>query len=143
MKGVRDSTPYAVFFLVVAVFSFLPPAIFLQWDDAANLVSNSRWRGASFENLKWMLTTRHYGPWQPLSWLSWALDGEAWGLNPEAFRRTNVLLHAATAASIAGWGRVPQPRKCSMRRFSSAPLTTSCPPAKAREVVTRPRRCCA
>lgn len=84
--------------LVFAVFyGFAPPARFLQWDDAANLLNNDQWRGLSPEHLKWMWSTRHYGPWQPLSWLSWAVDYKLWGLDPEAFRRTNVALHAITA----------------------------------------------
>ncbi|MDD5303950.1 MAG: tetratricopeptide repeat protein [Elusimicrobia bacterium] len=74
-----------------------PPASFLQWDDAANLLNNDKWRGLSWDHLKWMWSTRHYGPWQPLSWFSWAIDYKLWGLDPEAFRRTNVGLHAATA----------------------------------------------
>ncbi len=55
------------------------------------------WRGMSWENLKWMWHSRHYGPWQPLSWLSWCIDLQLWGLDPEAFRRTNVAFHAITA----------------------------------------------
>lgn len=96
----RDYSPVIVFFVVIAVFSALPPARFLQWDDAMNLVNNDKWRGLSFENLKWMWTTRHYGPWQPLSWFTWAIDYELWGMNPEGFRRTNVLLHAMTASFV-------------------------------------------
>ncbi len=82
---------------VFMVFSCAPAARFLQWDDAANLINNDKWRGLSFENLKWMWLTRHYGPWQPLSWLSWAINFKCSGLNAEAFRRTNVFLHAASA----------------------------------------------
>lgn len=74
-----------------------PPAAFLQWDDAANLLSHDKWRGLSLPHLKWMWSTRHYGPWQPLSWFSWAVDFKVWGLDPDAFRRTNIAFHAITA----------------------------------------------
>jgi len=74
-----------------------PDAVFLKWDDAANLVDNDKWRGFTREHLSWMWNTRHYGPWQPLSWLSWAIDLKLWGLNPDAFRRTNIAFHAITA----------------------------------------------
>jgi len=81
----------------VVFYGFAPPAKFLQWDDAANLLNHDKWRGLSWDHLKWMWSTRHYGPWQPLSWLSWAFDFKLWGLDPEAFRRTNVALHSITA----------------------------------------------
>ncbi len=105
MAEKKDLTPLAVFFAVAAVFAFLPPARFLQWDDAKNLLDHDRWRGLSWEHLKWMWGTRHYGPWQPLSWFSWAVDWTLWGLNPEGFRRTNILLHALTASFVYAIGR--------------------------------------
>ena len=82
---------FAVFYL------FSPPARFLQWDDSKNLLDHTLWQGLSWAHLKWMWSTRHYGPWQPLSWWSWAVDYKLWGLNPDAFRRTNVALHSLTA----------------------------------------------
>lgn len=82
---------------VLLVFCCAPPARFLQWDDVKNLIENDKWRGLSREHLKWMWSTRHYGPWQPLSWFSWAIDFKLWGLDPEAFRRTNIGLHALAA----------------------------------------------
>ena len=94
----RKWIPAAIAAVVFVVFYFFaPPAQFLQWDDAANLLDNDKWRGLSRVNLGWMWSTRHYGPWQPLSWFSWAVDFKLWGLDPEAFRRTNIFLHAVTA----------------------------------------------
>lgn len=87
------------------VFSLAPSGDFLAWDDRANLLSHEAWRGLGWENLRWMLTTRHQGPWQPLSWLSWALDHALWGLDPAAFRRTNVLLHSVAAGLFAECAR--------------------------------------
>ncbi|PIR15517.1 MAG: hypothetical protein COV48_13895 [Elusimicrobia bacterium CG11_big_fil_rev_8_21_14_0_20_64_6] len=92
-------TPAAVAAAVFAVFyCFSPPARFLQWDDSKTLLVDPMWRGLSWDNLKWMWASRHYGPWQPLSWFSWAIDYKLWGPNPEAFRRTNIALHSITAA---------------------------------------------
>ena len=86
---------------VLLVYAAAPPARFLRWDDAANLLDHERWRGFSLAHLKWMWTTRHYGPWQPLSWLSWAVDHALWGLDPAGFRRTNAVLHALAAGLAA------------------------------------------
>jgi hypothetical protein len=81
----------------VSFYAASPPAAFLQWDDAANLLNQDKWRGLSWAHLKWMWSTRHYGPWQPLSWFSWAVDYKLWGLDPESFRRTNIAFHGLTA----------------------------------------------
>ena len=81
----------------IVFYAFAPQARFLQWDDAKTLLDDTTWRGFGWDNLLWMWRSRHYGPWQPLSWLSWAVDYKLWGLDPEAFRRTNIALHAVTA----------------------------------------------
>ena len=94
----RKWAPACIAAGVFVIFhAFAPPARFLQWDDAKNLLDNQVWRGLSWENLKWMWRTRHYGPWQPLSWFSWAVDYEVWGLDAGAFRRTNIALHSITS----------------------------------------------
>ncbi len=87
----------ALLALCWAVFAPGLSAGFLLWDDAANLLDNTRWRGLGAEQLRWMFTTFHMGPYQPLSWLSYALDWELWGLDAQAFHRTNVLLHSLNA----------------------------------------------
>jgi protein O-mannosyl-transferase len=91
------NAPLAVGLLTAAVFLLAPSGPFLGWDDGAFLLSHDAWRGFSFAHLKWMFTTHHHGPWQPLSWLSWALDWSLWGLDPHAFRRMNIVLHAVAA----------------------------------------------
>lgn len=88
---------------VLAAIPFIPSLTggFLNWDDAANLLNHTAWRGLSPSHLRWMLTTTHMGPWQPLSWLTYALDYSLWGLDAYHFRLTNLLIHAATASLLA------------------------------------------
>ncbi len=93
----RSALPFLVAAASAAVFAPALTGGFLQWDDAPTLVDNNLWRGLSPSHLRWMFTTFHMGPWQPLSWLSYALDGAVWGMNPFGFHLTNLLLHAATA----------------------------------------------
>ncbi|NNN07240.1 MAG: tetratricopeptide repeat protein [Elusimicrobia bacterium] len=84
---------------LAAPLPFLPAARagFLAWDDQSNLVYNAAYRGFSRAHLAWMWTTHFRGPWQPLSWLSYAADWTLWGLDAPAYRRTNLLLHALAA----------------------------------------------
>lgn len=67
------------------------------WDDEANLLNNSLYRGLDWSRLKWMATTFHMGPYQPLSWLTLGLDYVIWGMNPTGYHLTNLLLHVANA----------------------------------------------
>lgn len=84
---------------LAAVLPFLPALSggFLEWDDGLNLAENPHWRGFTLANIRWMLTTMFGGPYQPLSWLSCALDFTLWGADPAAMRATNYALHAASS----------------------------------------------
>lgn len=84
---------------LAVVLPFLPALSggFLEWDDGLNLAENPHWRGFTPANIRWMLTTMFGGPYQPLSWLSCALDFTLWGEDPAAMRATNYALHAASS----------------------------------------------
>src|SRR5512138_1959816 len=91
-----------------ALVAFAPAlrAGFVSWDDPLTVTDNYAIRGFTVENLRWMATTSHAGHYQPLSWLSLALDYAVYGLSapdfPEArgFHVTNVALHAAGALAL-------------------------------------------
>lgn len=68
------------------------------WDDHSNVVKNLGFRGWGSNHLRWMFTTLHGGPYQPLTWLSFALDYSAWGMNPRGYHLTNLLLHSVNGA---------------------------------------------
>ena len=89
--------------LIVAAAAFVPfwPALgndLVNWDDELYLTGHTQWRGLSWEHIRWMFTTTHGGPYQPLSWLSWAIDHAIWGMKPRGFHLTSMLLHAANSA---------------------------------------------
>lgn len=69
---------------------------FVNWDDDANLTNNEGFRGLSPPHLWWMLTTFHWGNYQPLTWLSLAIDYEFWGMEPTGYHLTSLLLHIAS-----------------------------------------------
>src|SRR5262245_59306053 len=81
--------------LTLVVFAPVVQNGFVDLDDEDNLVNNPAFRGFAPARLWWMLTTTHLGPWQPLSWLSFAVDHALWGLEPTGYHLTNLLLHAA------------------------------------------------
>lgn len=88
------------FILFISLFlSVWSPVIangFLDWDDAEAIVQNPH-LSFSLANLKWMWTTFHMGPYQPLAWMSLAIDRTIWGLSPAGFHATALLWHLAAS----------------------------------------------
>ncbi|MEX2217822.1 MAG: tetratricopeptide repeat protein [Phycisphaerales bacterium] len=105
----RVSSPSQVAVALVAVlvgavvFAAFAPSLsagLVDLDDYALLRDNPAYRGLSGEHLGWMFTTTMLGHYQPLTWVSYALDyllsGEDW----RQFHFTNVLIHAANAGLV-------------------------------------------
>ncbi|HSE86917.1 MAG TPA: tetratricopeptide repeat protein [Candidatus Binatia bacterium] len=88
--------------VLVTCAAFLPALSndFVNWDDEFALVTNARYRGFGWSELKWMFTSFHMGHYQPLSWLSFALDYSFWGLKPIGFHLTNIILHGINALLV-------------------------------------------
>ena len=80
-------------------FVFLPALKngFVSWDDIENITANQKFRGLGWAQLKWMFTTFHMGPYQPLSWMTYGLDYLFWGMDPFGYHLTNVVLHSLSA----------------------------------------------
>ena len=93
----RWAAPLGVFAWTFAVFIPALSCGFVDWDDGVYIVANPHIRGFNGGNLAWMLTTFNIGHFIPVTWLSFALDYSIWGLNPQGYHLTNVLLHALNA----------------------------------------------
>jgi tetratricopeptide (TPR) repeat protein len=87
------------FVAAAAALVFLPSLKngFVNWDDDFNILNNPDFRGLGWKQLRWMFTTFHLGPYQPLSWLTLGFDFVLWGLDPKGYHLTNTLLHSANA----------------------------------------------
>lgn len=109
--------------LVVAVALAFSPAFgaeFVNWDDDAVLYENPHVHGLSAENLAWAWTF-HIGHWHPLTWMSYMVEYELFGLEPGPYHVTNVALHALGAVLV--WilaGRLA--RRCGWCRGSEEPF---------------------
>lgn len=90
----------ALVLLVVLAFAPGLSGAWLRWDDDRNFLDHDAWRGLGPDQLRWMVTTFHQGPYQPLSWFTLALDHAVWGLDPFGYHLTNLILHAATAVAF-------------------------------------------
>ena len=94
--------PLAIVVALVTFAAFLPALGngFVKWDDDVNFLLNPDYRGLGWTQLKWMFTTFHAGPYQPLCWVSYGLDYVLWGMNPGGYHLTNNLLHACNAVLL-------------------------------------------
>jgi len=90
----------ALFIAIVTLVVFFPALRneFVGWDDYELLVQNPHYRGLGWSELGWMFTTFHTGHYQPLSWITFAVDYLIWGMVPLGYHLTNLVLHAANAA---------------------------------------------
>ena len=92
--------PLALALVTFAVFS---PALwngFVEWDDQVTLYDNQSWRGLGAPQLEYFFTTLLMGHYIPLTWLSFGLDYELWGLNPAGYHLTSLSIYAASMAVL-------------------------------------------
>jgi tetratricopeptide (TPR) repeat protein len=85
---------------VLAAFSGTLGNQLVDWDDEQLLITNDDYQGLSCANLRWMFTTGFGGHYQPLTWLSYAIETRLWGVNTAGFHFVNLLLHLATAITF-------------------------------------------
>lgn len=100
--GERKTEWLVVAFIAVAVFAVFLPALDngFVYDDSANLVDNFNFRGLTPSHLRWMFSAFHMGHYQPLAWLTFAVDHWFWGMNPRGYHLANVALHALNAVLV-------------------------------------------
>jgi len=73
---------------------------FVRLDDYLFLVDNPHFRGFSPSHLAWMFTNTLGGPYQPIPWLTYALDYLLWGMVPWGYHLTSLLLHCINSGLL-------------------------------------------
>ncbi|MBK7875451.1 MAG: hypothetical protein IPJ77_06830 [Planctomycetes bacterium] len=156
-RGRLELALHLVALVVATCIAFWPAlgAEFVNWDDRELLVENTAFRGFTAEHLRWMFTTTHMGPYQPLAWLSFALDHAVGGLDARVFHRTNLVLHAAGAIALYFLARrvlddllgrraegAPERAEASVRAFAAfvAALLFAVHPLRVESVARAPER---
>jgi protein O-mannosyl-transferase len=86
---------YVVLTIVtLAVFWQVHQFDFINVDDTIFISETSPIRfGFTLEGFRWALSTTSSEFWHPLTWLSFMLDYQIYGLNTGGFHMTNVILH--------------------------------------------------
>ena len=89
--------PLLILLVTVAAFYPVLQNGFVNWDDDKNIYENPNYRGLGWPQLRWMFTTLHMGHYQPLTWVSLAVDFRLWGMEPFGYHLTSLILHAVNA----------------------------------------------
>jgi len=80
----------------LAVFWQVRHHDFINLDDPVYVTQNPHIQsGLSRESVLWAFTSFHSGFWIPLTWVSFMLDFEIYGLNSGGYHLTNLLFHIA------------------------------------------------
>lgn len=67
---------------------------FINFDDSMYIVENGYVQhGITLEGLYWAFSTKYFGLWNPLVWISFMADFELFRYNPGGYHWTNVILH--------------------------------------------------
>jgi tetratricopeptide (TPR) repeat protein len=87
----------------LVLWAFLPVLQnnFINYDDPVYVTANAHVQhGLTWGNLGWAFSNLDAGFWHPLTWLSLMLDSQLFGLRPNGFHLTSLLLHAANAILV-------------------------------------------
>lgn len=95
--GLWALAPAMVGFATLLVFLPSLENQFVHWDDEVHLISNPRFRGLGWAEVRWMFSTTLGGHYIPMTWLSFGLDYVLWGMHPAGYHATSTVLHTANA----------------------------------------------
>jgi len=86
-------------FLVVATLAVYWQVLdngFVNYDDDMYVTENIRvHKGVTFDNLTWAFISLDASNWHPLTWISYMIDCQLYGLNPKGHHLTSLLFHVA------------------------------------------------
>jgi hypothetical protein len=84
--------------VTLAVFWQVNHYDFTSLDDNVYVTQNSHIQsGITLDGFCWAFSTRYFGLWNPLVWLSFMFDYQLHGLNAGGYHLTNLILHVLSA----------------------------------------------
>lgn len=87
--------------LTIGLYTPIMHAPFLNFEDPAYIAQNSHvTAGLKWSTVVWAFHSTEQSTWQPLTWLSHALDCRRFGLNPSGPHTTNVIIHSVNAVLL-------------------------------------------
>ncbi len=86
----------------IALYNPVTRAPFLNYDDPVYVTENPQVRAGTHVEYSWLgrFALLRALDWHPMTWLSYALDSQIFGMNPVGYHTINVLLHAANVVLL-------------------------------------------
>jgi len=100
MNDTRAKVLICIFLMVATfcIYSQVQDHEFINFDDDVFVTDNLNVQaGLTRESINWALTTSYASNWYPMTWLSYMLDYQLYGLNPKGFLLTNLFFHIANS----------------------------------------------
>ncbi len=95
LKG-KVFIPVLLAIITLSVYWKAAGLAFVLYDDPGYVTKNHHViQGLSLKNIYWAFTTVDMSNWHPVTWVSYMLDGQLYGLNPQGYHLTNIFLHIA------------------------------------------------
>jgi tetratricopeptide (TPR) repeat protein len=89
--------------LTLAAFWPVTRGDFVNLDDPTYVLTNVRvQQGVTWENVTWSFSTYYFSNWHPLTWLSYLVDCEIFGVNPRAMHGVSLAWHVANVLLLFG-----------------------------------------
>ncbi len=88
---------FVIVAVTLAVYAPVKQHPFINIDDYGYVVNNFHIQQLNWDTVKWSFTTFHYSNWDPVTWLSHALDIYFYGLDPGRHHETSLLIHTLNA----------------------------------------------
>ena len=89
--------------IALLTFAVYVPSLrngYVYYDDNLYITMNQSITHLDLSFMRWAFTTFQVYNWQPLTWISYALDYALWGMDPFGYHLTNVILHGANAVLV-------------------------------------------
>jgi protein O-mannosyl-transferase len=88
---------------LVTLFCYWPARShqFVSFDDGHYLFDSGYVsKGLTWPGVIWALQTGYFANWHPLTWISYMLDAQLYGMSPGGFHLTNVIFHIANSLLV-------------------------------------------
>lgn len=84
----------------IAVYAPVRQHPFIHIDDYGYVVDNIHIQHLNWDTVKWSFTTFHYSNWDPLTWMSHALDYHFFGIEAGGHHEVSLALHVLNAVLL-------------------------------------------
>jgi tetratricopeptide (TPR) repeat protein len=86
---------------VLAAYAPVWNCDYVGYDDPVYVTANpAAQQGVNWESIRWAFTNTHAGLWHPLTWISFLVDYQLYGMNPVGRHATSLFLHLANSVFL-------------------------------------------